>query len=291
MSIRANTCQIRGRRFTKMKEKPGSGEGGDWQRSKQPPDQIMCGQKYGLKMVKAAQNREKTGMGKRKAEARQCSKTERNLFYWSRWQRILRNSQKMQGENWKDLWLPRCRVKWQAQASWKRAQSRRLAMKRSSKQCMIVLWNLMNLRDNEQNFCSLWETTRITLQVKGFTSMTHTIWCTSLFRCHKRWKFRMQKGCRGQGMEKARDNSSMGVGESQEQEGGYSGSTKRQKESPLCYTDGHMSPQKMRKLEPKLQKYRGRVVLRGDIVVKDDSGAYAVFTEQARLRHRWLLQK
>ena len=33
------------------------------------------------------------------------------------------------------------------------------------------------------------------------------------------------------------------------------------------------------KLEPKLQKYKGRVVLRGDIV-KDDSGAYAVFTEQ-----------
>ena len=32
-------------------------------------------------------------------------------------------------------------------------------------------------------------------------------------------------------------------------------------------------------LEPKHQKYKGRVVLRGDIV-KDDSGAYAVITEQ-----------
>ena len=31
-------------------------------------------------------------------------------------------------------------------------------------------------------------------------------------------------------------------------------------------------------MEPKLQKYKGRVVLRGD-TVKDDSGAYAVFTE------------
>ena len=30
---------------------------------------------------------------------------------------------------------------------------------------------------------------------------------------------------------------------------------------------------------PKHQKYKGRVVLRGDIV-KDDSGSYAVFTEQ-----------
>ena len=32
-------------------------------------------------------------------------------------------------------------------------------------------------------------------------------------------------------------------------------------------------------LEPQFQKYKGRVVLRGDIV-KDDSGSYAVFSEQ-----------
>ena len=32
-------------------------------------------------------------------------------------------------------------------------------------------------------------------------------------------------------------------------------------------------------LEAKHQKYKGRVVLRGD-TVKDDSGSYAVFTEQ-----------
>ena len=32
-------------------------------------------------------------------------------------------------------------------------------------------------------------------------------------------------------------------------------------------------------LEPKFKKYKGRVVLRGDMV-KDDSGSYAVFTEQ-----------
>ena len=31
--------------------------------------------------------------------------------------------------------------------------------------------------------------------------------------------------------------------------------------------------------EPQIQKYKERVVLRGDIA-KDDSGAYAVFTEQ-----------
>ena len=43
-------------------------------------------------------------------------------------------------------------------------------------------------------------------------------------------------------------------------------------------------------LEPQFQKYEGRIVLRGDIV-KDDSGAYAVFTEGARLRHKWRQQR
>ena len=32
-------------------------------------------------------------------------------------------------------------------------------------------------------------------------------------------------------------------------------------------------------LDPQTQKYKGRVVLQGDLV-KDDSGSYAVFTEQ-----------
>ena len=37
-------------------------------------------------------------------------------------------------------------------------------------------------------------------------------------------------------------------------------------------------------LEPKFQKYKGRVVLRGDIV-KDDSGSYAVFTQGPLVSH------
>ena len=41
---------------------------------------------------------------------------------------------------------------------------------------------------------------------------------------------------------------------------------------------------KSSELEPQFQKYKGRVALRGDIV-KDDSGSYAVFTEQRDHRH------
>ena len=47
----------------------------------------------------------------------------------------------------------------------------------------------------------------------------------------------------------------------------------------LMCAEGHCHLQNS-ELEPQYQKYKGRVVLRGDIV-KDDSGSYAVFTEQS----------
>ena len=43
-------------------------------------------------------------------------------------------------------------------------------------------------------------------------------------------------------------------------------------------------------LEKKHQKYRGRVVLRGDIV-KDDSGSYAVFTQQGSSESQMIAAK
>ena len=64
-------------------------------------------------------------------------------------------------------------------------------------------------------------------------------------------------------MGQAEVNSSFEAGQGLQQKGAYSRSTKKQKQSPICIT----------------QKYKGRVVLRGGIV-KDDSGACAVFTEQ-----------
>ena len=55
----------------------------------------------------------------------------------------------------------------------------------------------------------------------------------------------------------------------------WSGSTKREKESPLC----HICHLKNAELDPKHQNTKGRVVLQG-VIVKDDSGADEVFTEQ-----------
>ena len=50
------------------------------------------------------------------------------------------------------------------------------------------------------------------------------------------------------------------------------------RKSSFCLTDGHLSFEECW-LKTRDQKYRGRVVLRGD-TVKDDTGSYAAFTEQ-----------
>ena len=92
----------------------------------------------------------------------------------------------------------------------------------------------MNLRDIEQNLCSL---TTMKITVAGTTSFFP------------------------QGVEEARDNSGMGFRKRKEKEGDDSRSTKRQ-ESSLFYTDGHKSHLKDAEFEHQLQKYKGRVVLR-----------------------------
>ena len=73
----------------------------------------------------------------------------------------------------------------------------------------------------------------------------------------------------GQGMKEARNDPRLAVGESEEQEGGYSGSTKRQEASPLCYIWWTSVISKMRSYNQNFRRKKGRVVLRGDIVTDD----------------------
>ena len=67
-----------------------------------------------------------------------------------------------------------------------------------------------------------------------------TNWCTSFFRCHKRWRSRVQKRPWTRNGKSSRQ-SQHEIWESQEQKVGYLGSTNRQQKSPLCVIDGHMS--------------------------------------------------
>ena len=77
---------------------------------------------------------------------------------------------------------------------------------------------------------------------------------------------------------KTRENTSMTPDESQKQNEVIAEARNKGKTvhfsslMDLCHL-------KNSELEPQFQKYKGRVVLRGDLL-KDDSGSYAVFTEQ-----------
>ena len=80
-------------------------------------------------------------------------------------------------------------------------------------------------------------------------------------------------------MEKAWDNSSMGREKSQEQQKEVIKEAQKNNNKVHFASLMDLYHLKNSDLEPQFQKYKGRVVLRGDIV-KDDSGACAVFTEQ-----------
>ena len=69
-----------------------------------------------------------------------------------------------------------------------------------------------------------------------------------------------------------------GRDECQEQNKGHRRGTKRGKDSSFCDADGPTPTQEL-EAGAEVPKCKGRVVLQGE-VVKDDSGSYAVFTEQ-----------
>ena len=142
----------------------------------------------------------------------------------------------------------------------------------------------MNPGDSEQN---LWSPKfmKIALQERDLLPWHITVWCTSLFWCHKRWRF-WCKSCRGQGRDKARDNSSMEFGKKSRAKGRLFWNHKETKRKSTLLHWWTYVTSKNAEFEPKLQKYKGRVVLRVDIV------KLAQFLlNRARLRPRWLLQK
>ena len=76
----------------------------------------------------------------------------------------------------------------------------------------------------------------------------------------------------GKRVGEARKIASMASGHSKELNGGHRRSTERANNIPFCYADGHLSSQECG-FGTKFQKYKVRIVLRGD-TVKDDSGSY-----------------
>ena len=116
------------------------------------------------------------------------------------------------------------------------------------------------------------------LQEKVKIHYSTITWFTNLFLCLKLRKFlqRKQRWTRnGKNWKKIRRGTWRVKSKKQViDEAGTSGATVH-----FCIINGHMSSEKMLNWRQSTKKYKGRDVLRGNIV-KDDSVAYAVFTEQ-----------
>ena len=140
-----------------------------------------------------------------------------------------------------------------------------------------VFWKLMDLRE------CVWEIRyriiiKTILQEKVRIHYSTTICFTSLFLCLNLRKFLQQKQRwtrNGKNWRKFR----RGTWQKSEVRKMWSMKQGRRALQFILHHLMNICHLKNAELEAKHQKYKGRVVLRGD-VVKDDSGSYAVFTEQ-----------
>ena len=136
----------------------------------------------------------------------------------------------------------------------------------------------MNPRDSLQDFCNS-KIHEDRIADKGFSSMLHNNLVHNFYSDATSNEDSGRKSYRGRGMEKSSRQSQHGIWKKSKAKRRLffrRKDTKRKSTLPHLMDICHL---KNAELEPKFQKYQGRVVLRGD-VVKDDSGAYAVFSEQ-----------
>ena len=180
--------------------------------------------------------------------------------------KITKKLSKMRGENWKDPWHQLCLpTGWFTLASRKWLQSRKLLSRDSQKRFMVVRWNLMNPQDNEWNLLYL-HNMKTSSQAEDRTRWHITMWHTSLF----------DEKCKGSSERMQLQHSNWKKSTARRR---LFSKHKETKGKSILLHWWKFVAFKNAELEPKLQDYKGRVVLRGDIV-KDDPGAYAVFTEQ-----------
>ena len=119
---------------------------------------------------------------------------------------------------------------------------------------------------------------------EGVNSMTHYSLFHKFIPMTQAMKIPDAKAAVEKEWGKTRENTSMAADESQKQKGMIDEARNDGRKvhfaslMDLCHL-------KNSDYEPKIQKYKGRVVLRGDMV-KDDSGSYAVFTGQDHQHHK-----
>ena len=169
----------------------------------------------------------------------------------------------MRGENWKDL-----------MASELKCLAKRMCHRRIS-WMYCTGESHESTRHYESNLLLLTKTRSSHYRTKDFTSMNHCNLVHKFIPMPQVMKTSGCESCSGQGIEKARDNSSMALLEKVKSKKEVIVEAQRDKKNVHFASLMDICHLKNAALKSKLQKYKDRVVLRGDIV-KDDSGAYVV---------------
>ena len=187
--------------------------------------------------------------------------------------RNLRKPSRMLARIWKHQWLPLCLAR---SARTIRIVGMVVNPLRPN-QNLRVLWKPVNLQD------CVWENhyqiiMKTILQEKETIHCSIIIWFTNLFLCLQPWRFPQQKKTVDKEWEKLEKISAWNLTKVRSKKEVIDEA--RNKDVKVHFASlMDICHLKNAELEAKHQKYKGRVVLRGDIV-KDDSGSYAVINER-----------
>ena len=215
------------------------GPGEDWPKFKRLPDKIMCGQKYGPKLVKPLRiEKNKNGKSKSQHSIMLDDWVESTLLILMT--KITKTFSNTRGENGKDLWHLPWPCKRAPNNITKVFAKSSIASEKATK---TIYGCKVESHESTRQRVDL-KIMKIALQ--GFTSMTHYNLVHKFIPMHPAMNIRDAKAAVDKEWKKARDNPSVAIEQGEEQKGGHSGSGKRQKESPLCYIDGHLPPQEWR---------------------------------------------
>ena len=228
----------------------------DWRENSLHPGQIIYGQNSGNQWESTPSwRRSKSGLMK-SSILKTLEKCEGSISSTLRI-RNLKKPSRTRVRSWKHQWLLLCLVK-----LWKIVG---VVHPTKLKQNLRVFWKLMNLQE------CVWEIRyriimKTILQEKETIHYSTTIWFTKKFLClDKEWE-KLEK-ISAWNLTKVRSKKEV-IDEARSADATVHFASLMD----ICHL-------KNAELEAEHQKYKGRVVLRGEIV-KDDSGSYAVFTEQ-----------
>ena len=215
---------------------------------------------------KAAQNREKQAWTNKKPKLDSARRV-RAIYFIDPDDQDYKDTLKREEKIWRDLWHKLCLAKGKfKRASRKWLQSRKLHLQRFQRRFLVVLWNLMNPQGKEWNLRrSHWVQRLYSDDPLQFGSHIYSYASTN-----------EKSGCRNGKSSRQSQHGNWKKVKSKKQ---VILEAQRDKNKVHCASLMDICHLKNAELQPKLQRYKGRVVLRGDIA-KDDSGAYAVSAEQ-----------